>query len=139
MCQTCRKQYLLLTHLKNMLSVCVCKFLCTFFSRPEMNSCSSSEAETNNFHAPPPGMTSAYILSSTVPINGKIAGKVRKTSRSSSFQDSPKKLPSSMKKKQQSAKEKTWKEPKDSYLMNGLDLQQPKSSDIYLETGKCKN
>lgn len=105
---------------------------------PEMNSCSSSEAETNNFHAPPPGMTSAYILSSTVPINGKIAGKVRKTSRSSSFQDSPKKLPSSMKKKQQSAKEKTWKEPKDSYLMNGLDLQQPKSSDIYLETGHAK-
>lgn len=100
---------------------------------PDMNRCSTSEEETNYFHVPPPGMTSADILSS-----GKITGKVRKTSKSS-FQKSPKKLPSTTKKKQQSAKERILKETKESCLMNGLDChQQAKSGDTYLETGQHK-
>lgn len=98
-----------------------------------MNRCSASEEETNNFHVPPPGMTSADILSS-----GRITGKVRRTPKSS-FQNSPKKPPNSIKKKQQSAKENSLKVGTNSCLVNGLDLQQQtKSGDIYPDTGQQK-
>ncbi|XP_021763068.1 uncharacterized protein LOC110727807 [Chenopodium quinoa] len=91
---------------------------------PDMNRCSASEEETNNFHVPPPGMTSADIMNS-----GRITSKVRKPSKSS-FQNSPKKPPSSVK-KQLSAKEP--------YHLNGLDPeQQAKSGDIYPDTGQHK-
>uniref|UniRef100_A0A803MPJ7 CW-type domain-containing protein n=2 Tax=Chenopodium quinoa TaxID=63459 RepID=A0A803MPJ7_CHEQI len=91
---------------------------------PDMNRCSASEEETNNFHVPPPGMTSADIMNS-----GRITSKVRKPSKSS-FQNSPKKPPSSIK-KQFSAKEP--------YHMNGLDLeQQAKSGDTYPDSGQHK-
>ncbi|KNA25496.1 hypothetical protein SOVF_006330 [Spinacia oleracea] len=100
---------------------------------PDMNRCSASEEETNNFHVPPPGMTSADILSS-----GRITGKVRRTPKSS-FQNSPKKPPNSIKKKQQSAKENSLKVGTNSCLVNGLDLQQQtKSGDIYPDTGQQK-
>lgn len=105
-------------------------------SRPGRNRCSVSEEETNNYHAPPLGMSSANILSSVLPINGKVNSKGKKTLKPS-LQDSPSRLPSS-KKKQQLGKGKTLKEAKDSFLTNGLDLQQQPNIDLFLETGSEK-
>ncbi|CAO2824492.1 unnamed protein product [Amaranthus hypochondriacus] len=103
---------------------------------PGRNRCSVSEEETNNYHAPPLGLNSANILSSVLPINGKVNSKGKKPLKPS-LQDSPSRLPSS-KKKQQLGKGKTLKEAKDSFLTNGLDLQQQPNIDIFLETGSEK-
>lgn len=116
----------------------LCKILITLHStfRPNKNRCSTSEAESNGeFHAPLPGLTSADNLSSAVATNGKVTGKERKTSKST-FQDSPKKLPSSLK-KQQSSKEQTSKEAKESCLMS-RHQQQPRSVDTYSGTSQHK-
>jgi len=122
-----------------------------------MNRCGISDEETtkavraryqllaensNSVHVPPDrlatGITTADKSDPAMLNDDKMIDKFRKISKPS-FQDSPHRPPSSSKKKQQSVKERTSAEVKESLTMNRPDfLQQSKSSDTYGEINKQK-
>lgn len=124
---------------------------------PGLNRCGISDEETtkavrahyqllaensNSVHVPPDrpatGIITADKFDPAMLNDEKMIDKLRKISKPS-FQDSPHRPPSSSKKKQRSAKERSSAEVKESPVTNIPDfLQQSKSSDTYGEINKRK-